>query len=70
MRPVIFCLTLRPPPSSATVRSATSAKLREARESCFHHREAGPALVGADANAPNVRLWNSAPAAFETVKAT
>ena len=46
MRPVIFCFTLSPPPSSATVMSATSAKEREARASCFHQRRVAPAFGG------------------------
>ena len=70
MRPVIFCFTLSPPPSSATVMSATSAKEREARASSLHQRRVAPALGGDEAKTPKVKLWNSAPAALERVNAT
>ena len=64
-RPVSFCLVLRPPPSSATVRSATSAKLREHRQSWRYHSAVPCDAAGALPNRPPVRLWNSAPNTFE-----
>ncbi len=66
-----FCFTFRPPPSSATVRSATRAKLREARAELAGRsaqgRRTAPALRP---KRPSVTLWKKAPERFEIEKAT